>query len=75
MLHLGDLVAGTIESAEFFTENYITEGPGLTAWVNLLAGEPLVIMLDEPPYLVNPAATSIGNADLATVTTARRSPT
>ena len=44
--------------------------PGLTAWVNLLAGEPLVIMLDElPPYLVNAAATSIGNADLATVTT------
>ena len=44
--------------------------PGLTAWVNLLEGEPLVIMLDElPPYFVNAAATSIGNSDLAAVTT------
>ena len=44
--------------------------PGLTAWVNLLAGEPLVIMLDElPPYFVNAAAKSIGNSDLAAVTT------
>ena len=33
--------------------------PGLTAWVNLLQGEPLVIMLDElPPYFVNAAARS-----------------
>ena len=44
--------------------------PGLTAWVNLLKGEPLVIMLDElPPYFVNAAARSIGNSDLAAVTT------
>ena len=44
--------------------------PGLTAWVNLLQGEPLVIMLDElPPYFVNAAARSIGNSDLAAVTT------
>ena len=44
--------------------------PGLTAWVNLLQGEPLVIMLDElPPYFVNAAAKSIGHSDLATVTT------
>ena len=44
--------------------------PGLTAWVNLLQGEPLVIMLDElPPYFENAAARSIGNSDLAAVTT------
>ena len=44
--------------------------PGQTAWVNLLAGEPLVIMLDElPPYLVNAASKTIGNSDLAAVTT------
>ena len=44
--------------------------PGRTAWMNLLQGEPLVIMLDElPPYLVNAAAKSVGNSDLATVTT------
>ena len=46
--------------------------PGQTAWVNLLRGEPLVIMLDElPPYLVNAAAKTIGDSNLATVTTHR----
>jgi len=44
--------------------------PGQSAWVNLLQGEPLVIMLDElPPYLVNAASKTIGNSDLAAVTT------
>ena len=44
--------------------------PGQTAWVNLLQGEPLVIMLDElPPYLVNAAAKTIGDSNLARVTT------
>ena len=44
--------------------------PGQTAWVNLLRGGPLVIMLDElPPYFVNAASKSIGNSDLAAVTT------
>ena len=44
--------------------------PGQSAWVNLLQGEPLVIMLDElPPYFVNAAAKSIGNSDLSVVTT------
>ena len=43
--------------------------PGETAWVNLLQGNPLVIMLDElPPYLVNAASKSIGNSDLSVVT-------
>ena len=45
--------------------------PGQTAWVNLLRGEPLIIMLDElPPYLVNAAAKTIGDSNLARVTTA-----
>jgi hypothetical protein len=44
--------------------------PGQTAWVNLLKGEPLLILLDElPPYLNQARAKEIGNADLATVTT------
>ena len=43
--------------------------PGQTAWMNLLQGEPLVIMLDElPPYFVNAASKSIGNSDLSVVT-------
>ena len=43
--------------------------PGQSAWVNLLQGDPLVIMLDElPPYFVNAASKSIGNSDLSVVT-------
>lgn len=44
--------------------------PGETAWINLLQGEPLLIMLDElPPYLENAKAKMIGNSDLCVVTT------
>ena len=44
--------------------------PGQSAWINLLKGDPLVIMLDElQPYFVNAASKSIGNSDLAVVTT------
>ena len=55
---------------EFFKDHYTPlSAPGQTAWVNLLRGDPLVIMLDElPPYFVNAASTSIGNSDLAVVT-------
>ncbi len=44
--------------------------PGQTAWINLLKGEPLLILLDElPPYFENAKAKSIGNSDLGQVTT------
>jgi hypothetical protein len=44
--------------------------PGQTAWVNLLQGEPLLILLDElPPYFDNARSREIGNSDLAQVTT------
>ncbi|MTJ15832.1 MULTISPECIES: DUF499 domain-containing protein [unclassified Dolichospermum] len=43
--------------------------PGETAWVNLLKGDPLLILLDElPPYLDNAKSKQIGNSDLAQVT-------
>ena len=43
--------------------------PGQSAWVNLLKGEPIVIMLDElPPYFVNAKSKSVGNSDLSVVT-------
>lgn len=43
--------------------------PGENAWITLLQGEPLLIMLDElPPYLENAKATVVGNADLSVVT-------
>ena len=49
-------------SADYYTP---LAAPGQTAWVNLLKGEPLLIMLDElPPYFVNAASKTIGNSDL-----------
>ncbi len=64
-------IAEQLGKRDQFNEYYAPlTAPGLTAWVNLLQGEPLVIMLDElPPYFVNAAARSIGNSDLAAVTT------
>lgn len=45
------------------------KAPGRSAWVNLLKGEPMLILLDElPPYLDNAKATAVGNSDLAKVT-------
>ncbi|MCY3839415.1 MAG: DUF499 domain-containing protein [Gammaproteobacteria bacterium] len=64
-------VAEQLGKKEQFADYYAPlAAPGQTAWVNLLRGGPLVIMLDElQPYLVNAASKSIGNSDLATVTT------
>ncbi|MDE0192036.1 MAG: DUF499 domain-containing protein [Gammaproteobacteria bacterium] len=64
-------VAEQLGKREQFADYYSPlAAPGQTAWVNLLKGEPLVIMLDElQPYFVNAASKSIGNSDLATVTT------
>ncbi len=44
--------------------------PGQTAWINLLKGRSLLILLNElPPYLENAKAKQIGNTDLSVVTT------
>ena len=46
------------------------QAPGQTAWINLLRGEPLLILLDElPPYLDNAESKTIGDSNLARVTT------
>ncbi len=46
------------------------QAPGETAWINLLQGDPLLILLDElPPYLEYAKAKPIGNSDLSVVTT------
>lgn len=43
--------------------------PGQDAWVNLLKGEPLLILLDElAPYLENARSILVGNSDLSVVT-------
>ena len=64
-------IATQLGKQEQFADYYTPlAAPGQTAWVNLLKGEPLLIMLDElPPYFVNAASKSIGNSDLAAVTT------
>lgn len=43
--------------------------PGRSAWINLLQGQPTLILLDElPPYLDNARSVAIGNSDLSKVT-------
>ncbi|WP_296648910.1 DUF499 domain-containing protein, partial [Romboutsia sp. 13368] len=47
-------------------KNYYSplQAPGQSAWVNLLKGQPLLILLDEiPPYLVNAKSKAIGNSN------------
>lgn len=64
-------IAEQIGKKEKFSDYYRPlSAPGQTAWVELLKGEPLLILLDElPPYFDHARAQEIGNADLATVTT------
>src|SRR5439155_553992 len=45
------------------------DAPGQSAWVNLLKGEPVLILLDELPiYFEGAEAKQIGNSDLAKIT-------
>lgn len=64
-------IADQLGKKEQFSEYYSPlSAPGQTAWIELLKGDPLLILLDElPPYFQNARAREIGNADLATVTT------
>ncbi len=44
--------------------------PGPEAWKTLLAGQPVIVLLDElPPYMENARSVAIGNSDLSVVTT------
>ncbi len=64
-------IAEGLGKKEFFKDYYSPlSAPGQTAWINLLKGEPLLILLDElPPYFENAKSIQIGNTDLARVTT------
>ena len=43
--------------------------PGESAWINLLKGQKILILLDElPPYLENARSIAVGNSDLCQVT-------
>lgn len=44
--------------------------PGPEAWKTLLAGQPVIVLLDElPPYMEDARSKAIGNSDLSVVTT------
>lgn len=64
-------LADQLGKKELFNDLYSPlQAPGQSAWVNLLKGEPTLILLDElPPYLNNARAKEIGNSDLSVVTT------
>ncbi len=63
-------IARQLEKFDVFKDYYQPlKAPGRTAWINLLKGEPMLILLDElPPYLDNAKSVAIGNSDLAKVT-------
>jgi hypothetical protein len=45
------------------------QAPGPATWINLLKGEPLLILLDElPPYFEAARSQNVGNSDLSRVT-------
>lgn len=64
-------IAEQLGKKEFFKDYYSPlQAPGMTAWINLLKGEPLLILLDElPPYLDNARSRVIGDTNLAVITT------
>lgn len=64
-------IADQLGKKETFKDYYSPlSAPGQKAWINLLKGEPLLILLDElAPYLENARAKTIGDSNLASVTT------
>ena len=65
-------IAEQLGKKEVFSDCYTPlKAPGESAWINLLKGEPTLILLDElPPYLEYAKAVAVGNSDLSVVTTA-----
>lgn len=65
-------IAEQLGKREHFRDCYTPlQAPGQKAWENLLAGETVLILLDElPPYFQSASAKAIGNSDLAQVTAA-----
>lgn len=63
-------IAEQIGKKETFSQYYSPlAAPGENAWINLLSGEPMLILLDElPAYLEYAKSRTIGNSDLCAVT-------
>ena len=64
-------IAEQLGKRESFKSYYTPlTAPGQTAWVNLLQGQPTLILLDElAPYLEDAKSKAIGDSNLARVTT------
>jgi hypothetical protein len=64
-------IAEQLGKKELFKDYYDPlEAPGQSAWINLLKGEPTLILLDElPPYFQGAKAKQVGDGNLADVTT------
>jgi hypothetical protein len=64
-------IAEQLGKKDQFKEYYDPlEAPGQSAWINLLKGESIVILLDElPPYFQAAQAKQIGDGNLADITT------
>ena len=64
-------IAEQLGKKEQFSDYYSPlSAPGQSAWINLLRGDPLIIMLDElPPYFEYAKSKTVGNSDLSVVTT------
>ena len=63
-------LAEQLNKKEVFNDHYAPlNAPGVTAWINLLQGEPTLIFLDElPPYLENARTRALGSSDLSVAT-------
>lgn len=63
-------LAERLNKREVFNDHYAPlKAPGVSAWINLLQGEPTLIFLDElPPYLENAKTIEIGSSDLSVAT-------
>ncbi|MDR3281284.1 MAG: DUF499 domain-containing protein [Synergistaceae bacterium] len=65
-------IAEQLGKKDFFADLYSPlRAPGESAWINLLKGENILLLLDElPPYLENAKSVMVGNSDLCQVTIA-----
>jgi predicted AAA+ superfamily ATPase len=63
-------LAEQLNKKAVFNDHYAPlKAPGVSAWINLLQGEPTLIFLDElPPYLENAKTIEIGSSDLSVAT-------
>ena len=63
-------IAEQLNKSNLFTRFYAPlRAPGETSWIDLLQGDPLLILLDELPfYLENAQSVTVGNSNLSQVT-------